>query len=72
MTIRWSTDADREEQARVARQQIERDELLMTFADRLEDRAGHDGPYTVPRLTPETEARLLQLLRDAKAPPASR
>ncbi|WP_448613518.1 hypothetical protein [Modestobacter sp. URMC 112] len=71
MTIRWFTDADRDEQARVARQQVERDELLMTFAGWLEDRVGHHGPFTVPRLTPETEARLIQLLRDAKAPPAT-
>ena len=71
VTIRWFTDADRDEQARIGRQRIERDELLMTFAGWLEDRAGHDGPYTVPRLTPETEARLLRLLRDGTAHPAS-
>jgi hypothetical protein len=70
VTIRWFTDADRAEQARIAREQIERDELMFTFARWLEDRAGGHGVVTLPELTPETEARLLRLLRDGMAPPA--
>ncbi len=70
VTIRWFTDADRVERARIVRERLDRDELLLTFARWLADRAGHDGPVTVPELTPETEARLLRLLRDGMAPPA--
>jgi hypothetical protein len=63
VTIRWFTDADRAEQARIRRERLERDELLFTFARWLEDRVGHDGPFTLPELTPEMEARLLRLLQ---------
>jgi hypothetical protein len=63
VTIRWFTDADRAEQARIADERLEREELLFTFARWLSDRSGHDGPVTVPELTPETEARLIRLLR---------
>ena len=70
MTIRWFTDADRVEQARLVRERLERDELLLTFAEWLAHRAGHDGPVTVPELTPGTEARLSRLLRGGMAPPA--
>jgi hypothetical protein len=69
VTIRWFTDADRVEQARIVREGVERDELLLTFAGWLADRAEHDGLVTVPELTPETEARLLRLLRDGRATP---
>jgi hypothetical protein len=68
VTIRWFTDADRAEQARVARDHVERDELLHAFARWLSDRAERPGPSTVPRLSPETESRLIRLLRDATAP----
>jgi hypothetical protein len=71
VTIRWSTDGDRAERARIAREQVERDELLLTFARWLSDRAGHDGPVTVPDLTPETEAHWIRLLRDGTAPPTA-
>jgi hypothetical protein len=67
VTIRWFTDADRAEQARIAREHIERDELLFEFARWLEDRAGQPGPFRVPALSPETESRLIRLLRDATA-----
>jgi hypothetical protein len=70
VTIRWFTDADRAEQARIVRERLERDELLLMFADWLADRAGHDGPVTVPELSPETESHLIRLLRDGMAPPA--
>jgi hypothetical protein len=69
VTIRWFTEEDRAERARISRERVERDELLLTFARWLSDRAGHDGPVTVPDLTPETEAHLMRLLRDGKAPP---
>jgi hypothetical protein len=68
VTIRRLTDDDRAEQARVAREQRERDELLSTFVDWLSDRAEHDGPFHVPELSPETEARLSLLLRQASDP----
>ena len=68
MTIRWFTDADRAEQARIVRERQERDELLLEFARWLADRAGHDGPVTVPELTPETESQLIRLLRNGTAP----
>jgi hypothetical protein len=68
VTIRWFTDADRAEQARIMRERLERDELLLTFARWLADRAGHDGPVTVPELTPETESQLIRLLRNGTAP----
>ena len=70
VTIRWFTDADRAEQARIAREHLERDELLHAFARWLSDRAGHHGPVTVPELSPETESHLIRLLRDGTAPPA--
>jgi hypothetical protein len=69
VTIRWFTDADRAEQARIVRERVERDELLLAFVRWLADRAGHDELVTVPELTPETEARLLRLLRDGRATP---
>jgi hypothetical protein len=62
--MRWFTDADRAEQARIRQERRERDELLMTFVRWLAGRAGHDGPIMVPELSPETEARLIRLLRD--------
>ncbi|MGY1642672.1 hypothetical protein ACI782_16305 [Geodermatophilus sp. SYSU D00703] len=71
MTIRWFTDGDRAERARIARELRERDELLLTFARWLSDRAGHDGPVIVPDLAPETEARLIRLLREGTAPPTA-
>jgi hypothetical protein len=70
VAIRWFTDADRAEQARIVREWQERDELLLEFAQWLTDRAGHDGPVTVPELTPESESQLIRLLRDGMAPPA--
>jgi hypothetical protein len=70
VTIRWFTDADQAEQARIVRERLERDALLIEFARWLTDRAGHDGPVTVPELTPETESHLIRLLRDGMAPPA--
>jgi hypothetical protein len=70
VTIRWFTDADRAEQARIRRERQDRDELMLEFARWLADRAGHDGPVTVPELSPETESHLIRLLRDRKAPPA--
>jgi hypothetical protein len=69
VAIRWFTDADLAEQARIRRERLERDTLMFTFARWLEDRADHRGPFYVPELTPETEERLLQLLRDGTAPP---
>jgi hypothetical protein len=69
VTIRWLTDDDRAEQARTARELRERDELLSTFVRWLSDRAGHDGPFHVPELSAETEARLSRLLRHASDPP---
>jgi hypothetical protein len=63
VTIRWFSDADRAEQERIARQRLERDVLLFTFADWLAARAGHSGPVRVPELTPEMEAHLIGLLR---------
>jgi hypothetical protein len=65
VAIHFSTDADRDEVARTRRARAERDELWLTFARWLQDRAGHDGPITVPTLTAETEARLVRLLRGA-------
>jgi hypothetical protein len=70
VTIRWFTDADRAEQSRIMRERQERDQLLFEFARWLSDRAGHDGPVTVPDLAPETESHLIRLLRDGMAPPA--
>jgi hypothetical protein len=70
VTIRWFTDADRAEQARIAREHLERDELLFEFARWLEDRSGHHGPFTVPELSPEMEAHLIRLLRDGTDPSA--
>lgn len=70
VTIRWFTDADRVEQARIRRERIERDQLLMTFAQWLADRAGTDGAVDVPGLSPDTETRLLRLLRDSRTLPA--
>jgi hypothetical protein len=64
VTFRWFTDVDRAEQARFARERRERDEVLHAFAQWLSDRSEHDGPVTVPELTPESEARLLRLLRE--------
>ena len=61
VTIRWFTDADRAEQARIAREHI--DELLFEFARWLQDRAGQPGPFRVPAPSPETESRLIRLLR---------
>jgi hypothetical protein len=70
VTIRWFTDADRAEQARIRREQRERGELMLTYGRWLMDRAGHDGPVTAPDLTPETEERLLRLLREQAEAPA--
>ena len=70
MTIRWFTEADRAEQARIAREQLERDELLWEFARWLADRAACDGSVTVSRLTSEMESHLIRLMRDGTAPPA--
>jgi hypothetical protein len=67
VTIRWFTDADRAEQARITREHLGRHELLFEFARWLEDRAERPGPFTVPELSPETESRLIRLLRDATA-----
>jgi hypothetical protein len=69
VTIRWFTDADRAERARVTRERLERDELLMRFAEWLADRAEHGGPVTLPELTPESEARLIRLLQEGIASP---
>jgi hypothetical protein len=63
VTIRWFTDDDRAERARIARERRERDELLFTFAAWLDEREHHDGPFPVPELPPETEARLIELMR---------
>ena len=64
MTIRWLTDADRAEMARVRRECVERAELLRTYWRWLAERVGHpEGPIHVPDLPPETEERLLRFLR---------
>ena len=64
VTVRWFTEVDRAEQARVARERRERDELLHELARWLSDRSGNDGPITIPELTPETEERLIRLLHE--------
>jgi hypothetical protein len=66
VTIIWITEEDRRRAAEVRRERIERDELMTLFCRWLLARAGHDGPVTVPELTPETEARLLSLLRQGR------
>ena len=66
MTIIWITEEDRQRAAEVRRERIERDELMTLFCRWLLARAGHDGPVTVPELTPETKARLLSLLRQGR------
>ena len=71
VTTRWFTDGDRAERAQIARERLERDELLLTFARWLSDRAGDDGPVTVPELTPETEAHLIRLMRDGAGSPTA-
>jgi hypothetical protein len=71
VTIRWFTDADRDEQARVSRERLERDELWWAYVRWVTDRAGHDGVIHVPQLPLETEERLLRLLREGTIPPAS-
>jgi hypothetical protein len=71
VTIRWFTDADRDEQARISRERLERDELRWAFVRWLSDREGHDRVIRVPELSLETEERLLRLLRDGTIPPAS-
>jgi hypothetical protein len=62
----WITEEDRQRAAGVRRERIERDELLTMFGRWLLAHAGHDGPAFVPALTPETEARLLALLRQGR------
>jgi hypothetical protein len=71
VTIRWFTDADRAEQARIACERRERRELEWTYLRWLAERADGDGPLRVPDLPPEIEERLLRLLRERKTPPAS-
>jgi hypothetical protein len=66
VTIIWVTEEDRQRAAEVRRDRIERDELMALFCRWLAARAGHDGPVTVPKLTPETEARLLSLVRQRR------
>jgi hypothetical protein len=64
VTIRWLTDADRAEMARVQRKCVERGELLSAYWRWFAERAGHpEGPIYVPDLPPETQERLLRLLR---------
>jgi len=70
-TIRWFTDVDRAEHARVVREQLERDELLLTFARWLADRQDHDGAVTVTVLSSERETHLIRLLRDEVDPQAT-
>jgi hypothetical protein len=43
VTIRWFTDADRAEEARIVRERLKRDELLWELARWLTDRASHSG-----------------------------
>jgi hypothetical protein len=64
VALRFFTEADLDERARTRRERVERDELWLTFARWLMERAGNDGPVTVPTLTAETEARLIRLLRE--------
>jgi hypothetical protein len=66
MTILWITEEDRQRATEVRRERFERNELMTLFYRWLLARAGHDGPVTVPELTPETEARLLSLLRQGR------
>ena len=66
VTIIWITEEDRQRAAEVRRERIERDQLMTLFCRWLLARTGNDGPVTVPELTPETEARLLSLLRQKR------
>jgi hypothetical protein len=70
VTIRWFTDADRAEQARIVRERLDRDQLLLELGRWLANRGGHNGPVTVPELTLEMESHLIRLMRDGMAPPA--
>ena len=64
MAIRWLTDADRAETARIRRERVERDELLTTYWRWLAERAGHPkGPIYAPGLPPAAAERLLRLFR---------
>ncbi|MGY1808002.1 hypothetical protein ACI8AF_11580 [Blastococcus sp. SYSU D00669] len=64
MTIRWLTDADRAELARIRRECLERGELYSVYGEWLHERAGHpEEPIRMPPLSLEAEARLLELLR---------
>ena len=68
MTIRWLTDADRAELARLRRECLERGELFSIYCRWLDERAGRPGEVIrIPSLSPETEARLLELLRQQNA-----
>ena len=64
VTFRWFTDVDRAELALVARERRERNELLLAFARWLLERSEHEGPVSLPELTPEWEERLIRLLRE--------
>ena len=69
VTLRFFTEADLAEKARREKEHRERDELLFSFARWIEERTQPDGPFHVPRLTPETEARLIELLRKEQDEP---
>ena len=66
VTIVWITEEDRRRAAVVRRERIEREQLMMAFCRWLGARTGHDGPVYVPKLTAETEARLLELFRQTR------
>jgi hypothetical protein len=66
VTITWITEEDRRRKAELRREHIERDQLVMLFGRWLHARSGHDGPLCVPELTPETEARLLEVSRQTR------
>src|SRR4051812_26751221 len=70
VAIRWFTETDLAERARIRRERLDRDAVQQAFADWLLARAEHDGPVYVPELTPETEERLLRLLLDGTATPS--
>ena len=66
MTTLRITEEDRRRADRARRECLERDELMMALHRWLGARTGHDGPVYAPRLTVETEARLLELFRQTR------
>ncbi len=62
MTIRWISEAERRQDAEIAREQRERDAVEWAFADWVGARAGGGGPFRVPPLSEEMIARLRPLV----------